>query len=406
MKRLGSLSCVCLSLFAGLQANSTSAQLTEASAIERGMGQVSVEELFDARLDQARGAQDSAGRWANPEVEYSRENIDLPSGRSEESTWSLKQRLNIAGVKGIERDAAAQGLEANEAKVSLQRRQWHAQIRAQFYASLAAQMRAEVLANHRRRLEQVALMIEQRVDEGDASRYDQLRIAQEVARAQSLYGEAKAKQQSEHQQLFALIGGTPATLTGDLLPPPLKRAQQGTVPSLEQHPQLQMLAAQEQNASLNAKAARRESWPEVSLSLGRKTLEEPGLSAEGNAVALSVEIPLFDRNRGQAQRERGRAREYAADLALTRHRLHARQQALYTTLAAQRESALAFKQASEASEISLSTIAEASYQADELTIMELVDAYRTELDTCQQYLDSARAARTTYIEIQQLEGQR
>lgn len=406
MKRLGSLSCFCLSLYAGLLASSANAELTEASAIERGMAQASVEELFEAQLDQARGAQDSAGRWANPEVEYSRENLDLPSGRSEESSWWLKQRLNIAGVKGIERDAALQSLEASEANVDLQRRQWRAQIREQFYESLAAQMRTDVLANHHRRLEQIALMIEQRVDEGDASRYDQLRIAQEVARAQSLYGEAKAKQQAERQQLFALTGGAPEPLTGDLLPPQLEPSEQASIPSLEQHPQLQMLAAREQSASLSAKAARRESWPEVSLGLGRKTLDEPGLSAEGNAIALSVEIPLFDRNRGEAQREHGRAREYAADLALTRHRLRARQQALYTTLAAQRESALAFRQASQAGENSLSAIAETSYQAGELTIIELADAYRTELDTQQAYLDSARAARSTFIEIQELEGRR
>ncbi len=406
MKRLGYFSLFCLSLSAALLASSANAQLTEAYALERGMTRASVEALFDARLDQARGAQDSAGRWANPEVEYNRENMDLPSGRSEESTWWIKQRLNIAGVNGIERDAAAQSLEATEAQVTLQRRQWRTQIREQFYATLAAQMRTEVLAEHHQRLEQIALVIEQRVEEGDASRYDQLRMAQEVARAQSLYSEAKAKHQAERQQLFALIGGAPQTLTGNLLPPPLEPSQQSSSSTLEQHPQLQMLAAQEQSASLSAKAARRGSWPEVSLGLGRKFLDEPGLSAEGNAVALSIEIPLFDRNRGEAQRARGQAREYAADLALTRHRLRARQQALYTTLTAQRESAVAFKQATQAGENSLSAITEASYQAGELTIMELVDAYRTELDTWQQYLDSAQAARNTFIEIQLLEGRR
>jgi cobalt-zinc-cadmium efflux system outer membrane protein len=226
-------------------------------------------------------------------------------------------------------------------------------------------------------------------------------MGQELARARSALAEARARQQAERAQLFALIGGDPETLGGALLPPAAERGD----PDLEQHPQLQMLAALEQSATLSARAARRAAWPEVSLGIGRKTLDEDDYSADGNAVALSVEIPLFDRGQGEAGRARGRVHEYVADHALTRTRLRAQRSALQTTLAAQRESARGLRQVMTRGEGSLGDLAESSYGAGELGVMELLDAWRTELETRLQYLDTARAARATLIQLQNLEGQ-
>jgi len=398
MKASGFLLCVIAVLLTQPPAR---AALTEASAIERGMAQPRVRALLEARLEQAEGERLTAGRWENPEVEYSQENLDLPSGRSEETTWWLRQRLPLSGSKGLERDAAGMALEAARARVDLERRQWRARIRTRFHDALAARIRVEHLADHHRRLQRVATMIEQRVARGDAARYDSLRMGQELARARSALAEARARQQTERAQLFALIGGDPETLDGALLPPAAERGD----PDLEQHPQLQRLAALGQSASLHARAARRAAWPEVSLGIGRKTLDEDDYSADGNAVALSVEIPLFDRSQGEAGRARGRVHEYVADHALTRTRLRAQRSALQTTLAAQRESARGLRQVMTRGEGSLGDLAESSYGAGELGVMELLDAWRTELETRLQYLDTARAARATLIQLQNLEGQ-
>lgn len=377
------------------------AEFTETTALERGMNHPQIQSLFEAQLDQAEGERLGAGRWDNPEIEYSRESLDLRSGQSEETTWWVRQRLDLAGSKGLERDAAAMTQEAAKTRGVMERRQWRRRIRAHFYDALAAQIRAQALTEHSQRLQRMATVIEQRVAQGDASRYDSLRMNQERTRAQSAATEAQAEQRAQQEQLFSLVGGDLERLGGALLPPTVEL---DALP-LEQHPELKMLKALEQSATLKAKAARRAAWPELSLGVGRKTLDEGGYSAEGNAIALSVEIPLFDRSEGDAQRARGLAHEYAADHALTHNRLRAQHRALLLTLAAQRESAQELRRAMNTGEDSLSAIAEASYQAGELSVMELVDAYRTELDTRLQYIDSARAARTTFIQLQQLEGQ-
>ncbi|WP_027328305.1 TolC family protein [Marinimicrobium agarilyticum] len=398
MKTPGYLLCVMATLLTAPFAN---AELTEAAAIEQGMAQPAIQSLLEAQQDQAEGERLSAGRWDNPDIEYSRESLDLRSGQSEETTWWVRQRLDLAGSKGLERDAAAMTEEAAETRVVMERRQWRARIREQFYDALAAQIRAQALTDHSQRLQRMATVIEQRVAQGDASRYDSLRMNQERTRAQSAATEAQARHRAQREQLFSLVGGDPERLGGALLPPAVAYEEH----PLKQHPELKMLTALEQSATLKAKAARRAAWPEVSLGVGRKTLDEGGYSAEGNAIALSVEIPLFDRNEGDVQRARGLAHEYAADHALTHNRLRAQLRALRLTLAAQRESAQELRRAMNTGDDSLSAIAEASYQAGELSVMELVDAYRTELDTRLQYIDSARAARTTFIQLQQLEGQ-
>lgn len=389
---------VALALSAALPAQ---AELTEATALARGMAQPQLRSLFEARLEQAAGERRAAGRWQNPEIEYSQEHLNLPSGRSEETTWWLRQRLPLAGSKGLERDAAGMAQEAARARVNLEQRQWRARIRERFHDALAAQLRVEQLAEHHRRLQRIATMIDLRVEQGDASRYDSLRMARELAHAQSALTEARARQQAERAQLFSLVGGDPRPVNGTLLPP----AATGSDPSLEQHPQLTMLTALKQSAALSARAARRAAWPDVSIGIGRKTLHEDDYSADGNAFALSVEIPLFNRSQGEAARGQGQAREYVADHALTRNRLHAQRSALLTTLAAQRESARGLQQVATRGEGSLGAVAEASYEAGELGVMELLDAWQTELETRLDYLDTARAARATWIQLQKLEGQ-
>lgn len=142
MKARGALLCLVVGLLAQLPAQ---AGLSEAAAIERGMAQPRVRALLEARLEQAEGERRTAGRWENPEVEYSQENLGLPSGRSEESIWWLRQRLHLSGSKRLERDAATRARDAARARVAMDRRQWRTRIRQRFHDALAARIRVKYL---------------------------------------------------------------------------------------------------------------------------------------------------------------------------------------------------------------------------------------------------------------------
>ncbi|ROQ17064.1 outer membrane protein TolC [Marinimicrobium koreense] len=389
-----------LLLTPGLAAADT--PLTEQEAVQLGLQQPEVVARWDAHIDIAEGQLESAGRWANPEIEYSRETLELPSGDSEENTWSIRQRLNLAGVPGLSREAARHQYRASGLRNDQARREWAANIRQHFYQALAAQREAELIADWHRRLTELTTAIEQRVAAGDASRYDHNRLRQELALLEGERLNTRANATSARDRLAQRIGDDQRPLAGRLLPPTHNPVNASAV---AQSPLMQALSAETESAEVRAEAAQRQRWPELTLGVGRKEVVEPGFQAEGNVISIGVEIPLFDRHSGQARTQRGRAQQQRAELALARAELRTRLRALQRDLSAERASAQALQESINAPTASLSDIAESSYAAGELSIAELIDAHRSELNTRRALIQRELEARTTFIQLTLLTGE-
>lgn len=376
--------------------------LTESRALETGMNQERIQTLLDARRTEAEGQRDSIGRWNNPEVEYARETLDLPGGESEEAIWQLSQRIDLAGVSRTQRKAADHAFQADEQRLNMERRRWRAEIRQRFYTLLAAKQRADSLQRYQQRLDELASIIGKRLARGEASRYDRLRIDQERTLVTGDFREASADYQSARASLFDLLNIAPEPVAGSLLPP--SPEYENTETPVAGHPRLRALSAARDSARLEASAARREGWPRLTLGVGRKTLEEPGLEADGNVVLVGVELPLFDRGSGEARAADSRAARLRAELSLQHQALENAWRSAREKLKAQRTSAVELRASLEREDGTLTAIAETAYRAGEITIMELIDAYRTEMGTRQSYIDRALDARLTYIQLQRLRG--
>lgn len=375
--------------------------LTEGEAVERGLAQPDVRAMLAARRDIATGEAAAAGRWDNPSIEYSSETVDLPGGESEETSLWIRQRLNIAGVHGLERDAAEQARIAEGARVDFARREAARDIRRLFYDALAAVDAQRTIAAWQARLEELTVAVEKRMEAGDASRYDHLRLARELA---LLRGEAmglQANAESARDRLFSLIGGPRTALAGTLLPP--AGGGSAAMDIIAGHPLLVALGADAGSATLAAKAAARAAWPEVTVGVGRRELEQPDFGADGNLVMLGIEIPLFDRGDGRQFAAESRARRLQAERVLAANRLAADARAAQRAVDAQRRAALMLVSSNEG-DASLSAIAESAYAAGEITVMELIDAHRADLAAEQQALARARAAREAWIDLQLLRG--
>ncbi|WP_341938955.1 TolC family protein [Marinimicrobium sp. C2-29] len=369
--------------------------LTEEEAVRLGLEQSDASDRWDAHADLARGKLESAGRWANPEIEYSRETLELPEGDSEEDTWSIRQRINLAGVDGLTREAARHQYRAAGMRNDYARLEWSADIRSRFYQVLAARRDAELVADWHRRFSELTEAIAQRVEAGDASRYELSRLQQELALLDGERLQTQAEAMSARDRLTQLIGESDRPLTGRLLPPRAPDAGD----TLAESPLLQALSAEAESAAVRARAAERQRWPELTLGVGRKEVTEPGFQAEGNVVSVGLEIPLFDRNTGEARTQRSLAQQQRADRALARAELTTRLQTLQRALRAQRQAALALQRNTETDSSSLSDIAESSYAAGELSIAELIDAHRSELDARREALQRELEARRTYIQL-------
>lgn len=378
----------------------TSAQgnaITESEAVERGLARASIRAVLEARSEVAAGNARAAGRWANPEIEYSRESVDIPEGESRETSVWIRQRLNVAGVHGLERNAAAALEVAAAARTEVDEREVAADIRRLYYRALAAEAHLGMALRWQARLEQLAGFVGERVAVGDASRYDLLRIEREL---DLLYGQAldsKAAAESARDRLFSLIGGSPGTLQGRLLPPAVDESVAEQIAA--DHPLLAALDAEADSAALSARAAVRKTWPEVTLGVGRREVVEPGLDADGNIIMLGLEVPLFDRGDGEAFAAESRARRLGAERTLAANRLAAEARAAIRSMEASREAALRL-QADESRGNSLGSVAESAYAAGEIGVMELIDAHRADLAAQREAIERAHAARQSFIELQ------
>lgn len=375
--------------------------LTETEAVQRGLAQPDIATLLGARRDAAAGRAEAAGRWDNPEVEYSSEALDLDGGTAEERYLWLTQRFNIAGVHGLERDAAASELLAENARIDLQRRELAAEMRRLYYAAVAAAREARAVSRWRDRFAVLVDAVANRVLAGDASRFDALRLEKELALVSGEALDTRARAESAADRLFSLIGAEPAPLASGLLPPPAETVQVADV--LAAHPILQALEQEGRAASLSAEAAERRSWPELTLGVGRREFEDPEISADGQLLSLGVEVPMFDNGSGEARAQSARSHQLMAERALLETRLAADTRALLRELRARREAALVARGASSAG--SLIGIAESAYEAGELSVLELIDAHRTELSTQREAVRRARSARESYIKLQLIKGE-
>jgi outer membrane protein TolC len=359
--------------------------------------------MLSARRGIAAGNTAAAGRWANPEIEYSRENLDLPGGESEDNFLWIRQRLNIAGVHGLERDAAESLQAAELSRTEFAEREVARDIRRLFYAALAAEGEAQTINAWQSRLEELTAAVERRVAVGDASRYDYLRLARELALIRGEAFDVETDAESSRDRLFSLIGGDSAALSGTLLPP--SASDEIAADIVADHPLLRALDAEAGSAALSARAAAREVWPEVTVGFGRREFEEPGVDANGNLVMLGVEVPLFDRGDGKQFAEESRVRRLRAERTLTANRLAAEARSVLREIEARRNAALLLHSVDDKPE-SLSGIAEAAYGEGEISVMELIDAHRADLAAQRQAVARAQAARESYIELQMLRGER
>lgn len=379
------------------------AELTEYQVVQLGLENPQIQTLWQVQLEKARGELLHAGRWDNPSVEYTRENLALPGGTSAENSVWLHQKLNIAGVKGLERKAAQKNYEAKEKQQSVDIRHWQLILREAFYQTLAAQEKLTMLKQVQSRLASINNMVKQRAERGDASQFDALRIAKEWSVTVSKYASAEAQYTGLRNALLAKIDAPAEALAGSLLPDEtgINSDTRPEIEVWEAHPQLLAIDAQLQSAEFRARAAGREQWPEVTIGIGRKEVNEPDFAADGNTISLGITLPLFDRGRGEKRIAESSTRQLRAEKILLLRQLQGTYQSALQALRAHREAARQLKGA----ERSLSRLAEASYQAGELSVMALLDAYQSDIETAEQFINTALEARLAYIQLQYLRGE-
>ena len=235
---------------------------------------------------------------------------------------SLLQPLEIAGERGLRREAAERTAELTDAEIEQLRWFVHCDVHAAFHHALVEQERAQLAERVVVFQQGVLRVVERQIAAGETPPLT-LRLAQaEVAQAQQLLVAARQAFWIARLRLAQLAGwpvATPPSPGGAVDTPREPESRQRLLEVARAHlPSLRAHGARLREAKARAAAADRESWAEPSI--GAQYRREGSTGPEGATDivmgVVALPLPLFQRN----QPERAAAR---ADATIARAELEA-----------------------------------------------------------------------------------
>lgn len=367
--------------------------VTEAALVDAALRNPDLVDRQDASVDHAAADRLAVRRWPNPQVQYTREQIMTPSPQGEDYVV-VSQSFDLSGHRLLRSKAAEQRIAATEQDMVAERAGLVAQLRGAYARTLHAQERERVCEQWHVYLSESVEVTRARVEGGEDSRLDVLRVEQELERAatelllihdERLAGWTELRSLALDEQLPI----EPSELEGPLAP-------EASEPGELDAPELRALELEAAAAERELEAARRLWVPGLFLGLGYKGVEAIPRRLDGFVASVGITLPVFDFGRADRRRAEAALARNRADLAWTRQRLEVAREGL-----ALRLDALAPK-ADDADE--LVELARTAYVAGEIDTIELLDTYEAWMEGELAELDQALAARLARIDLDRLEG--
>jgi len=276
----------------------------------------------EANLEAAQGLARQARALPNPTVSYQSENFagsnDFARISPVQNTLSLSETVEIGGKRGARIAAETASVEAAKAGYD--------QLRADFARDLASAYAACEVAGWRVQLlqEELARATEdQRAARllVEAGRESDLRSIQAQAAVSNTQADLESARADLSEALInvSTLAGVPESYS-DVRPVLLRAADSLTLPSQDLPtlvPSLRTAEADREAAARRVDVERKRSVPDITLSVGARRLA--GLDANALVAGVSVQLPVFDRNRGAIAAQLSEL--HAAEARLTAARL-------------------------------------------------------------------------------------
>ncbi len=279
-----------------------------------------------AFIEAAKGKALQAGLPLNPTVGITGEQIGAGRTTGEWTWFYLQQEIVTGGKLRLSRLKYEQEAYAAEVQACAQRLRVANAIAEGYFEVLAAQ---RSVSNHRRlksNAEEGLKTTEQLFNVGQANEPDLLQARVEVQRAAVALRNAETRLRRDWERLLAVVGvpNLPPQPLGGVLEPdgqPLLR-EEALQKLLAESPELEMARIEVKRDQVQLQRERREPIPNVTVRGGTGyNFETRNQTAE---VALSMKLPVWDRNQGtvrQAQADLARATAEVSRVELDlRHR--------------------------------------------------------------------------------------
>lgn len=380
--------------------------LTESDAVSRAVGRAPLSETIEGSISIERGGALAAGAYPNPQISYLREQTFGGLG-TEEDYLSLAQVIDLGNRRGLRRDAGAHRAVAAKHEGETTRAQVATEARQRFFEALYRERRVAILQAWAVRLDTALTIVARRTASGDAALYDQRRLQRESAVAQGRLATERAARDRALARLRSIADlpavGTALVLQGELLPDSEPADTALLRERAERRPDLLALKARLQAAQSDRTSAGRWWLPDLRLEGGWKgvNLGQQGRT-DGFLLGVTLTLPFWDSLSGLALTAEGEAQLARGRHALLLTELDGELTGLRAETSQLRQAAIHFREQTRAASAELVRIATAGYHGGELSVLELLDAYRGASDDELTALEMAHAARRARIELERI----
>ena len=360
-------------------------------------------ELRAARAEALAAGEDlrAAGRWANPELGFEAEGLggDNAGGDRSEYTLGIAQEFPTSGKISKSRAVARHGQLAANSSMAWAERKFEVAVRSAFAEVLARQEIARVRSGQEKLAQEFVDTAAARHAAGGASELEttQAEIQLEAVRLETLRSENELG--AARAVLALLLGidlpslGTPA---GDFFQPLETTA---TWAVLDSHPLLKRFQSLEEQQRAEARLARSQGIPDVSLGAGVR-YEEDG-DIQSYMLGASMPLPFFKTGRPESAAATLRADAVGAEREVARRQLR---QDLARTLVEYQTAVAAAKRYRETllpKATKLHGLSQAGYESGRYSSLDLIVAQKNLAAINIHYIEALRDARIAQAELTQ-----
>jgi cobalt-zinc-cadmium efflux system outer membrane protein len=401
---LGASVCVALLLWSSIAAAQSSSTLTESEAVDRALSVEGIQVGWSAEVEGIEAQSRATRRWPNPEVSYSREQTLLDGDDVAEDFILLEQALPIGGQRRLLAQASEIRASARASENRAEARDLAADVRRAFYQVLYYQKRSEIFSRWLDEMRRLEKTFKKRVAAGETAPYELDRLQVEISEIESKMAVEEAELARQRARLAGLVGASAGddqpSVDGTLLPASLPSESELRA-TLADRPSLVASTRRVEAAQRRLKAAKRQWVPEPTVTGGYKRSSSGGQVDHGFVAGVALEIPVADRGKASADAIRSEKIRAKSRAKVQRTRLTSTYLGLLNQARLLRDAAEKFEDQGLAAAQAVYETARKSYRAGEAGILELVDAYRRQIDARLRTSKLAFLARQAEIALEE-----
>lgn len=351
------------------------------------------------RLSAARADAVTAGLLPNPTLDVAGLAFThgVVTGGREEVTFGLAQQAPIFGSLGLRREAAQQLASSEEREAAETVWQTLCDVKVAYLRLQLAQARVKIYGAAKADLDRAFAIISERASGGANPRYDRARIAIERGNLSTRQADAEVEQTEARVALALAIGGSTLksrelVATAEIGAPgeSVQNAADLTALAMERRPNAKAaeLRIEANQTSVRYYARARLPVPELRVAYGRY-LRVPGATESGGAFlgGINIPLPLFDRNQGRIARAEAEVQLADTERGAIRRQIQLDVESAHAELEIRTRAFRSFKGEITAEVASMRTAAEMLYKEGRSSVLELLDAYRSFLESEERGLE-------------------